>query len=359
MKYVNPYKVLITLDTEENANLLCVNKTFIDKGWKCQKTLEVGLSYGVLRDCEAELDDKEILESLSTPIADIISLKRLNYRNAEGKWIPSESVRICFKGSTLPAYVYIHGIKTKIDQFKFPVTQCSKCWRFGHSGKLCPSRKITCPKCSDNHANCETQIYKCANCGGNHMALSKRCPVYLKEKKVRDIMAEFNCTYRMALSMYVPSSPRTSPIPDIPNIPNTSQRPSTAVPLVNTPTAEPELSDSYASRLSQNIEKTPYKPKASKKSKVYAEPDWENPSSLHGDSINTNVPQNDCESNKQTNRSNLLQRLKEVILMKECDLMTKIKKIAQIIGEWLVSYLMKNIPELNIFRNLFDGVFNQ
>lgn len=122
VKYINPFKIIITFENDEDASQLCVNKTFIDKGWKCQKTLEVGLSYGVLRDCEVELEEKEILESLSSPVADIIAVKRLNYRNTEGKWTPSGCVRVCFKGSTLPAFVYIHGIKTKVDQFKFPVT---------------------------------------------------------------------------------------------------------------------------------------------------------------------------------------------------------------------------------------------
>lgn len=60
VKYINPFKIIITFENDEDASQLCVNKTFIDKGWKCQKTLEVGLSYGVLRDCEVELEEKEI-----------------------------------------------------------------------------------------------------------------------------------------------------------------------------------------------------------------------------------------------------------------------------------------------------------
>ncbi|KAF9821791.1 hypothetical protein SFRURICE_001902 [Spodoptera frugiperda] len=37
-----------------------------------------------------------------------------------------------------------------------------------------------------------------------HMAMTKICPGFLKEKRIRELMAEFNCTYRRALTMYVP-----------------------------------------------------------------------------------------------------------------------------------------------------------
>lgn len=40
------------------------------------------------------------------------------------------------------------------------------------------------------------------------MALSRTCPIYLKERRLRELMAEFNCTYRKALSMYVPPEPK-------------------------------------------------------------------------------------------------------------------------------------------------------
>lgn len=36
------------------------------------------------------------------------------------------------------------------------------------------------------------------------MTLDRSCPLYLKEKKIRDLMAQFNCTYKKALMIYVP-----------------------------------------------------------------------------------------------------------------------------------------------------------
>ncbi|CAG4964661.1 unnamed protein product [Parnassius apollo] len=43
---------------------------------------------------------------------------------------------------------------------------------------------------------------------GKHMAMAKICPVFLKEKRIRELMAEFNCSYKKALMLYVPPSPR-------------------------------------------------------------------------------------------------------------------------------------------------------
>lgn len=351
VKYINPFKIIITFENDEDASQLCVNKTFIDKGWKCQKTLEVGLSYGVLRDCEVELEEKEILESLSSPVADIIAVKRLNYRNTEGKWTPSGCVRVCFKGSTLPAFVYIHGIKTKVDQFKFPVTQCSKCWRFGHSGKLCPSRKLICPKCSDSHANCESREFKCPNCGGHHMAMFRGCPVFLKEKKIREIMAEFNCTYKMAVNMYVPLSSPTSPTRETPKTSTTTQLPVSPTPIVNTP-IDIESQALPSGKTPQN-RKNPTR-KNTQKNITRTEPDWEIISEAV-ESTPSNVPSTEHETNETKKESDLLARLKEIIFMKRYDLVTKIKMAAQLIGEWILSYVIKNIQYLTFFKKIFDG----
>ncbi|CAG4965227.1 unnamed protein product [Parnassius apollo] len=42
----------------------------------------------------------------------------------------------------------------------------------------------------------------------NHMSLARTCPAYQREKRLRELMAEFNCTYRKALTIIVtPSSP--------------------------------------------------------------------------------------------------------------------------------------------------------
>lgn len=206
VKYLNPYKVRVDLTSEVSAEKLEKCQKFIDMNWRIQKALEKSYSYGIIKDIDLEITNDEILNKITCPhTAQLVAVSRLNRRNLnEYGWIPCETVRLCFKGSFVPAYVNVDDMRIKVEKYVFPVSQCSRCWKYGHTIKKCPSSKIVCPKCGKNHANCETEEFNCINCSGKHMALSKKvCPVFLKEKKLRDLMAEFNCTYRKALEMYV------------------------------------------------------------------------------------------------------------------------------------------------------------
>lgn len=212
VKYVNPFKILLDFSKDVQADTFINNEEIKKLNWRVQKTWEVGISYGLLQDIEIEMSNEELLENVVCDF-EIASIKRLNRRQDDGSWVPSEKVRIGFVGNIIPRYVYLHHLRTEVEQFVFPVTQCSKCWRFGHMAKMCPSNKVKCPKCGNNHENCETDTYKCVNCGGDHLSLSKSCPTYLKERNVRQIMSNCNCSYQKALTLYAASAPPPPPPP--------------------------------------------------------------------------------------------------------------------------------------------------
>ncbi|XP_045453473.1 uncharacterized protein LOC123662714 [Melitaea cinxia] len=205
VKYINPYKIRITFDTEFSAEKFLACQVFKDLGWRCQKSWEVGISYGIIKNIDKELSEEELIHSLLCDI-EVLAVQRLN-RRADDGWVPSETIKLTFKGPNIPKYVYLLDLRIKVEQYIFPVTQCSRCWRFGHTAKMCPSNKIICPKCTRNHPNCENNNFMCINCKGNHMPLDKICPIFKKEKRIREIMTEFNCSYLKAISMYVPQSP--------------------------------------------------------------------------------------------------------------------------------------------------------
>lgn len=212
VRYVNPFKILLNFSKEEYADKL-IHKTEIKQlEWKIQKTWEVGTSYGLIRDVESNLTEEEILENIVSDVQ-VVSARRLNRKEDDGSWVTSEKVRIGFIGPRVPSFVYLHHLRTEVERFVFPVTQCSRCWRFGHIVKMCPSNKIRCPKCGDDHPNCETDKFQCINCSGDHISLDKTCPVYEREKKIRYLMSEFNCSYQKALTLYVPPSPPPPPRP--------------------------------------------------------------------------------------------------------------------------------------------------
>ncbi|CAH2084019.1 unnamed protein product [Euphydryas editha] len=202
IKYKGPYKVLIQFNSADSADKLLKCTKMVDLGFKCMMTMENRYTYGVVKGVDLELDEKEILENLTSEY-EVIAVKRLKRVDYDGKWINSEACRISFKGDTLPTYVTGYGVRFKVEPFLFPVSQCSGCWKFGHFLRFCPTRKILCPKCGGNHDNCETKELKCLNCKGPHFVLDKNCPMFVKEKKIRVIMSEINVTYRKALEIYM------------------------------------------------------------------------------------------------------------------------------------------------------------
>ncbi|KAF9419250.1 hypothetical protein HW555_004177 [Spodoptera exigua] len=203
IRYLNPYKLKIEVSTEECAGKLLDCQEFQTKGWKIYSAMDVNISYGIIRDVDLELSDEEALKAIKCPNdIEIISLKRLQRRDGD-TWVPSEVAKVGFKGSYLPSYIYVDCLRAKVEPYVFPVTQCSNCWKFGHVKIRCSSKKIVCPKCTGEHDNCEVTTFTCVNCRGDHMALNRSCPVYAREKRVRELMAEYNCTYQVACNMYV------------------------------------------------------------------------------------------------------------------------------------------------------------
>jgi hypothetical protein len=196
--YKNSSKVLIRFNDEKGAEQLLKSTKFNDSGYRCQLTNELNFTYGVIRQIELDVTEEEIKNTFECEHK-IVSARRLKRLDEKGTWVDSETVRLCFMSPTLPTRVYAYGYGIKVELNYFPVTQCSGCWKFGHAARLCSNKKKICPKCGGAHVNCETKLYVCVNCKGSHMALDKRCPEYLKEKTIRTIMTENNCSYRVAL----------------------------------------------------------------------------------------------------------------------------------------------------------------
>ncbi|KAF9422704.1 hypothetical protein HW555_001698 [Spodoptera exigua] len=187
-------------DKKQVESLICCQK-LIQLGIQAQLSSERIFSYGIVKGVDLDMSEKELLEAYSSS-SDISAVKRLKRMDSEGNWVESETVRICFKSRSRPSCVYAFGCRFPVERYTFPVNQCSNCWKFGHIKRFCPSKNIICPKCSKNHTNCETVAYSCPNCKGSHMALDKTCIVYLREKKIRQIMGEKNISYKEAFEVF-------------------------------------------------------------------------------------------------------------------------------------------------------------
>lgn len=350
IKYINSFKALIHFSDEESADNFIHCKSFNENGFKCQRTLEINQSYGVIKDVDLDLKEEEILQELSSK-TEILAVKRLKRKNTnDGHWEASESVRICFKGSSLPSHIYIYDTRVKVSPYTYPVTQCSRCWRFGHSVRMCPSLKVICPKCAKSHSNCEIINYKCNNCTGRHMAMAKICPVYIKEKNIRELMAEFNYSYKKALTIYVPPSPRPLDIYEDPPLPISSavctNEPQSSV------TPQENLTHTYAKITKEAPRKLKKKSKAEKqrsrnKTKGKEDDMFECAfDSSEEDSIKENQPNDErrFKNQEQISWKLLFNKLKEK-LFEDISWEDKIKSCGSIIWEMLLSLVLQFIGD--------------
>lgn len=397
IKHINPFKMFIQFGNEISLQKLISSQPAQANNWRIIRTNEVGTTYGVIKNVEQDLKDEEIIKSITCD-AELLSVKRLTRRTDDGLgWTECESVRLCFKGPTLPSFVSVHGMRVRVEKYVFPVTQCSNCWKFGHSRKMCPRKKTVCPKCSKNHENCEATTFVCVNCTGDHLALSKKCPVYIKERKIRYIMADSNCTYRNAMAMYVPemSSPQPKePVNNYQGIPNVVIEEGSMEGL---PTAQP--APSYASILKNatpttskknasqdhHFEKneTEKKKKTRKKgpkrtptppnSNLYKENeersfDWDGCTDSDGDNNNMEKKFEEEKSNNKKKRKKLdregnmtlekfLELMKNVLFEEDNTFIEKFKAVAKIGLKWLLEFLAKHFYDLPFIKPfmVYDG----
>ncbi|CAG4983542.1 unnamed protein product [Colias eurytheme] len=369
IKYTNPYKIIITFSTETCAEKFLSCEAFVEMGWSSSKVWEVGFSYGVVKDIDADLPDEDLLKSIDSPVK-IANIRRLNRRSGD-EWIPSECVRIGFEGPTLPPFIYIYELRVKVDTYIFPVTQCTHCWRFGHTKKFCPSNRIICPKCADHHENCDTTIFKCSNCRGSHTAFSRICPTYAREKRVRELMSEFNVTYRKALTMYVPPTPIHRV--DYKKIDDTHKDKlddSVTINLKNdeyVASSANKSNKSYAEALQtpkHNINnkkgKSSYKnidimdvQEVEEEKEVF---DWNQfeSDSLNECSINNSKNHKDGEGTSKDKSlfRELITKIKTIIFNQRNSLSDKIKCVIKTVIEWLTLVVVDFFSDLSIFKNI-------
>ena len=370
VKYLNPYKLKLVVPNEDYARKLIQCEDFQKKEWKVQQALEVSISYGIIRNVDLELTEDEALSVITCPDnIPILALKRLKRRDTDGNWIPSEVARVDFSSSYLPAFIYVNSLRTNVEPFVFRATQCSKCWRFGHTKIKCTSRNVVCPKCSGHHENCDTNIFKCANCHESHMALNRTCSVYLREKKLRELMARFNCTYRCACNLYVPmdSPPQKNTIV---NSETDTHNNFSSLPIQSTYNREySSMSPSFA-----NVLKRPKSPqKKNKKSTSVENSNSDNysrsereqseapaqpPPSLSDERI-PQRPSNKADYKRGDTEdkvcfSELITRLRDIIFIKNIGIREKISYAVKSCIDWLILLIVDNMTDWPILNNILE-----
>ena len=362
VKYISPFKVRLEFKDEKSSDKLFACEKITENEWMVHKAMELSYYFGVIRNVDIDLKEDEILNSIECT-GKIISVKRLSRRNIEKReWNPCESIRICFKGSTLPSHVFVENLRIPVDPYIFPVSQCYKCWRIGHTTKSCPAKTCVCPKCGGEHSNCETKKFKCVNCSGRHTAFYKGCPTFMKEKRLRDIMAESCCTYRKALTIYADQLPNRStdltennePV-DI-GEPLPMQSPSTLYSNVVKTRAEIHTTTSTSKEKHMTNKVLKDMPKENKKKKDeeswFTEAKRWNEAYMLDNDTNSDAPSNASDDIHKVTLNELLSRVKNIIFSKHSSFKTKISEVFQICAEWIVSVAVGFLSDWPMIQKL-------
>lgn len=175
---------------------------------------------GVTKGIPPHWSIEDILENITVPqgFGKVLKARRLNYRFNTGnsvEWRPSQSVVLTFDSKDLPQNVTMFNVSLPVELYVFPTVQCYKCCRFGHTKNLCRSEP-RCFKCSSSHSgdSCDKteENYKCLNCSGTHMSISKTCPELSRQRNIKHTMAEKSISYAEASRMFNKSIPSYSEV---------------------------------------------------------------------------------------------------------------------------------------------------
>ena len=137
---------------------------------------------GVIYSSESHLcSDDELIEWLED--YKVSYIQRLPQRSGTG-----QLVILTFNTTVLPRSVPVGFEWCRVRTYIPNPRRCFKCQRYGHFSSVC-TRAEVCANCSSlehshSRENPCQQKASCTNCGQEHPAFSKRCPMWIQEKEV-------------------------------------------------------------------------------------------------------------------------------------------------------------------------------
>lgn len=201
LRTINKYKVGITFDLPNNANMFLQNKKLLEQ-LSLKASIPAGDTEvtGVLTSVPVEMSNKEIF-SLIGSSKNVIQVRRFMRRvrsDAGVGFVPTQAVAVTFASTILPQYIYLDSWRHEVSKYIPPVKQCLRCLRYGHIAKFCRNAEV-CSICTSNHnfksCQVDSKDAKCANCKGNHIAISSSCPIKkqkLEENKIKSRSATYS-----------------------------------------------------------------------------------------------------------------------------------------------------------------------
>ena len=177
---------------------------------------------------DLEIPESRITEALKDIGLDVVDVVRLTNKVRN---VPTSTIKITFKDpQNRNTFVHtglqvesMHFIAEPAMQNIKPV-QCYICLKYNHVAKYCKTKQQLCARCGDNHqldhCTAASDMLKCCNCQGKHLATSNDCSFYKEqEKRMLNLINQYASARKL-----VPTAPALHNVNDFPLLPNLSQR---------------------------------------------------------------------------------------------------------------------------------------
>ncbi|XP_071099091.1 uncharacterized protein [Haliotis cracherodii] len=150
---------------------------------------------GIVHDrarCLSDMSKDDIAKELDQQ--SVTAVKRFAVKR-DGVVQPTNTYLLTFARTTIPESIKAGYCNIGVEVYIPNPLWCYTCQAFGLGSESChPSAVCYC--CGDKHeaTDCRKDV-KCANCGGNHMASAKSCPVWKRQIQIIKVKAEQNVSY--------------------------------------------------------------------------------------------------------------------------------------------------------------------
>ena len=165
-------------------------KQFFSIPAQCKPHTYLNTSRGIIRCPDlAGVSIDDIIDGLADQ--NVIQARRITITR-DGIKCETNRIILTFQTAIVPKTLKVGYLKVPVDLYIPNPLQCYTCFKFGHHESRCNSGSDNiCCHCAaplSTHAtpcadDCKKTL-KCLSCGGEHMATSRSCPVWQREKEI-------------------------------------------------------------------------------------------------------------------------------------------------------------------------------
>ena len=194
--------LLIQCAKESHEKTLLQMKTFCNLECSVKPHSSLNTSKGTVR-CPAlsKVTTEHIIEFMGEQ--GVTDVRRITVRR-DGILKPTNTFVLTFNTPILPTVVKIGFIQVKVDVYITIPLRCYTCQVFGHHENKCGRHPVCCNCAQPEHCasgQCDKPA-KCVNCSGDHLANSKECTQWEKEKQILKIKCEQNISFPEARKQF-------------------------------------------------------------------------------------------------------------------------------------------------------------